>query len=76
MAHIFYVQWVPRDSLHGLQQEAGQWHAFTPVVCSNFLMVEKTAQQQCINNIYLAKIQIHFYLNLKINHIRRTAYVI
>ena len=38
MTHFFDVQGVPRDSLHGLQQEAGQGHAFTPVVCGNFLM--------------------------------------
>jgi len=31
------VQRVACDPLHGLQQEAGQRHAFTPVVCGNFL---------------------------------------
>ncbi len=37
MAYLFDVQRVACDLLHGLQQEAGQRHAFTPVVCGNFL---------------------------------------
>lgn len=38
MAYVFDVQRVACDPLHGFQQEAGQRHAFTPVVCGNFLM--------------------------------------
>lgn len=38
MAYVFDVQRVACDPLHGFQQEAGQRHAFTPVVCSYFLM--------------------------------------
>lgn len=37
MAYVFDVQRVACDPLHGFQQEAGQRHAFTPVVCGNFL---------------------------------------
>lgn len=36
--YIFDVQRVACDPLHGFQQEAGQRHTFTPVVCRNFLM--------------------------------------
>lgn len=38
MTYVFDVQWVASDPLHRFQQEAGQRHAFTPVVCGNFLM--------------------------------------
>lgn len=30
--YTFDVQWVACDPLHGLEQEAGQWHPFTSVV--------------------------------------------
>lgn len=45
LAYIFDVQWVACDPLHGFQQEAGQWHSFTPVVCGNFLMEIKDQYQ-------------------------------
>lgn len=35
--YAFEMQRVACDPLHGLQQEAGQRHAFTPVVCGDFL---------------------------------------
>lgn len=47
-AYIFDVQWVARDPLHGFQQEAGQRHAFTPVVCGNFLMRVKDSTSKRI----------------------------
>lgn len=37
MAYVFDVQWVASDPLHWFQQEAGQRHSFTPVVCGDFL---------------------------------------
>lgn len=46
--YIFDVQGVSCDSLHGLQQETGQWHAFTPVVSGNFL--ERNKKQRETNS--------------------------
>lgn len=42
MAYVFDVQWVASDPLHWFQQEAGQRHSFTPVVCGDFLREKKT----------------------------------
>lgn len=45
MAYVFDVQWVASDPLHRFQQEAGQWHSFTPVVCGDFLRGKKTTSK-------------------------------
>lgn len=60
-AYVFDVQWVACDPLHGFQQEAGQRHALTPVVCGNFLMETHTHTlfmnlikvQLCYSSFYL-----------------------
>lgn len=53
MAYVFDVQWVTCDPLHGFQQEAGQRHAFTPVVCGDFLMGIKNNINKPIKNFML-----------------------
>lgn len=50
MAYVFDVQWVASDPLHWFQQEAGQRHSFTPVVCGDFL---REKRQQKINRYIL-----------------------
>lgn len=36
-SYVLDQQWVACDSLHGFQEEAGQWHSFTTVITGNFL---------------------------------------
>lgn len=51
MAYVFDVQRVACDPLHGFQQEAGQRHAFAPVVCGDFLMGAKDNVNKHIENL-------------------------
>lgn len=38
LTYILYEQRVPRDPLHGLEQEAGERHAFAVVVGGDLLL--------------------------------------
>lgn len=49
MAYVFDVQRVACDPLHRFQQETGQRHAFTPVVCSDFLMARGKKKKDNVN---------------------------
>ncbi len=50
MAYIFDVQRVACDPLHRFEQEAGQRHAFTPVVCGDFLIRQRDDVNNRIKN--------------------------
>lgn len=62
--YIFDVQRVACDPLHGFQQEAGQRHTFTPVVCRNFLMGYRTTGHYIMTLLPLYCIDLQKILGL------------
>lgn len=81
MAYVFDVQRVACDPLHRFQQETGQRHAFTPVVCSDFLMARGKKKKKtmlismliilfppscvCLQNFYVCCFYYNIHWNIE-----------